>query len=66
MKTVFLIEPELSALLAPTLVGDLKEMVEPFDVVSGPGVVDGMMICKLPFSAAAIAAETTLCGAVVE
>ena len=72
MKTVFLAEPELSALLAPTLVGDLKEMFdpidpfEPFDVVSGPGVVDGMMICKLPFSAAAIAAETTLCGAVVE
>lgn len=57
---------ELSAELRP--VGDLNDtFVVPLDVVSGPGVVadDGIMICKLPFSAAAIAADTTLAGAVV-
>ena len=55
---------ELSAELRP--VGDLNDtFVVPLDVVSGPGVDDGIMICKLPFSAAAIAADTTLAGAVV-
>jgi hypothetical protein len=63
VKTVFFADAELSGFP----VGDLNATFEPLDVVSGPGVVaDGMMICKLPFSAAAIAADTTLAGAVVE
>ena len=71
VKTVFLAEPTLSAaeLLPPLGVGDLNDI--PFDavdeVVSGPGLLDeGMTMCNPPFSAAAIAAETTPGGAVVE
>ena len=68
VKTVFLAEPELSAELV-SLVGDLNEHITAFaaafdEVVSGPGVVDGMMMCKL--SLPAIAADMTLAGACVE
>jgi hypothetical protein len=67
VKTVFLAEPELSAELV-SLVGDLNDVIKfatAFDeVVSGPGVVDGMEMCKL--SVPAIAADTTLAGACVE
>jgi len=71
VKTVFFAEPTLSAaaLLPPLGVGDLNDI--PFEavdeVVSGPGLLEeGITMCKPPFSAAAIAAETTLGGAVVE
>ena len=68
VKTVFLATAELSAEDVLVIVGDLNETVPaPLDVVSGPGVVaDGMMIWRLPFPAAAMAADTTLAGAVDE
>jgi len=66
VKTVFF-EAELSAVDKLPLVGDLNDTLAPLEVVSGPGVVAvGMIICKLLLSAAAMAAETTLAGAVDE